>query len=270
MVTVGAIATQSTWRGLGHIAVKHGEIGHFILVPLVMLWLVWVRRERLRLCEPTGTWIGPAMVTAGWAIAALGGSLAFEVLEHAGALAILVGCLLAVLGLQVFKAFLPAFALLLLIIPTPWVIHSEILMPLNILVVRASMQIYEFFGIPTQWTGGILTVGDASLPVIAVCDAPGLKAVFLVAYGFAFGRPLRSPIRVLILGLVPLIALVFQVLGTIVIASMAAMKDVNPSILGLIAGWLLLPVVFVALSGLVRVLHWAFIPVQPYSLAKDH
>lgn len=270
MVAVGATATHATWIELGEIAIRHGELGHFVLVPLVMFWLIWVRRERLRLCEPAGTWIGPAAVTLGWALATIGRATSLEVVTHAGALAILVGCLLAVLGWQVLRAFLPAFVLLVLLIPTPWLVHEQVIIPLNKLVVRSSMRIYEFFGVSTSWTGSTLTIGQASLPVLAVCDAPGLKAVFLVAYGFTFGRPLRTSVRVLILALVPVMALAFQVVGTLVVATLAAVQHIDPNLLGVLAGWILLPVVFAVLCGLVQLLHWAFIPVQPYSLAKDH
>lgn len=270
MVAVGAFATRSTWVGLGQIAWHNGEVGHFVLVPLVMFWLIWVRRERLRHCVPTGRWIGPVMVAAGWALSAAGDAASIEMLVHAGGLSIMLGCLLAVLGLPVLRAFLPAFAVLLLVIPTPWTIHANLTIPLNKVVVRTSLTVYEAIGVPASWDGGILNIAGTSIPVLAVCDAPGLKAVLLVAYGFAFGQPLRSSVRVLILALVPVTALGFQLLGTTVIAGLAAMKQVDPMLLGVVAGWVLLPVVFAVLCGLVKLLHWAFVPVQPYSLAKDH
>src|SRR5262245_25809125 len=68
LTVVGVLAGIEAWRDILHIALRDEEASHVFLVPIVFVWLVWVRRRRLRHIQAQGSWIGPAMVLIGWAL----------------------------------------------------------------------------------------------------------------------------------------------------------------------------------------------------------
>ena len=48
MAALGVAATFPAWADIFEIAYKDEEYSHIFLVPLVALWMVWVRRMRFR------------------------------------------------------------------------------------------------------------------------------------------------------------------------------------------------------------------------------
>ena len=178
------------------------------------------------------------------------------------------GCLLSVLGLDVLRQFLPVFGALLLVVPVPWAVHEGVTVPLMVRVADLSLLLYEAVGVAAERQGGWLVVDGAAVPLVAACGAPGLKATFLIAFGLAFGQPLKTWVRVLILASTPLAAVLCQVAGTLLAVWMVAMAVDGQSV-DLLTGWIVLPVVFILLLGLVKLLDWASVPVQYYTLAQD-
>jgi exosortase len=271
MCLIGAVATAGVWRDIWITAERHGETSHLILVPLVAGWLVWVRRERLRLCEPVGTWLGPMLVVVGWLAASLGDTMNYAVFSHAGAVTILIGCILSVVGVDVLRRFAPAFVALLFLIPAPWVVHQNVTEPFNLFVNQASVLVFQLLGVDAMAEERALLIDGVAVPVIAACGAPGFKGILLVAYGFAFAKPLRAWARVVVLLCTPLAAVVTQILGTTLLAGVLHYRDSESAVMwGAILGWLLLlPLVLICLVGVVRVLSWASAPVHEYRLARE-
>src|SRR5260221_14391452 len=54
IVTACVFVTSTAWADLLRIGWHDEESSHVMLVPLVVGWLVWVRRGRLRQCKPGG------------------------------------------------------------------------------------------------------------------------------------------------------------------------------------------------------------------------
>ena len=55
MAGLAALAVASAWpvwRGILDRALGDPEQSHVLLAPVIAVWLVWVRRERLRRCRP--------------------------------------------------------------------------------------------------------------------------------------------------------------------------------------------------------------------------
>src|SRR5579863_9795583 len=61
-----AIVSGNAWVDLLTIGWRDEESSHVLLVPLVMAWLIWIRRGRLRQCKPDGRWVGTVFVAIGW------------------------------------------------------------------------------------------------------------------------------------------------------------------------------------------------------------
>lgn len=263
------MATADVWANLWETAWRHGEVEATLLAPLIASWLFWVRRERLRLCEPSGTWVGPAVVCGSWLLGLLGDATGTQLFVHVSALGIVGGCVLSVLGVDVLRHFLPVFGALLLLVPVPWVLHERVADPLSYVVADVSLLLYDLMGTEAERRGAWLVVGDKQVPVLTVCGAPGIKATFLIAYGLAFASPLKTWVRVLIVAVTPIAAVMTQVLGTLVAVGLVEMSGWTDHAVDLVTGWLILPVVFAVLFGLVKLLGWASLPVQYYTLAQD-
>src|SRR3954470_1778831 len=133
LVVVGlcVLITSNAWADLLRIAFNDEESSHALLVPVVVAWLVWVRRRRVRGLLPHGRWVGTLFLAAGWALWSLGYRYQIQSFWHGGAVVLSVGGLLTVLGVEVFLNFLPAFAVLVFLVPVPATVRQWIAIPLQ-------------------------------------------------------------------------------------------------------------------------------------------
>lgn len=268
-IAAGCWLTRDAWADIYRIAVTDEESSHIFLVPVVAAWMVWARRVRFRTLRPSGTLIGPALVAAGLLSSTLGFSLARQTLWHAGAILIVVGCLLTVVGESVLFRFLPAFLVLLFLIPVPGVVRQGIAQPLQTATAATAQALLEAVGVPIERTVNVVTINHIEVAVVEACN--GLRMVFallLVSYAFAFGLPLRSFARVLVIAISPAAAIlcnVARLVPTVLLYGYAP-RDWAETFHS-VSAWLMLPVAFLLLLGVISALRWALIPVTRFTLA---
>jgi exosortase len=258
-----------TWLDIWSFASEDAEQSHIVLVPIVAAWMFWARRMRLRNVPPAGTFIGPIILLAGWICSVVGYNHAIQSVWHAGAVAMLVGCILTVLGKHVLFQFLPAFVVLIFLVPIPGTIRQQISLPLQNATAVCTHYILELFGVEVIRSGNLLIINGQQVAVAEACN--GMRMVFslvLVSYAFAFSLPLRPGVRALVLACSPVVALicnVFRLLPTVLIYGYST-QSVGDQFHDW-SGWLMLPVGFFLLMGVVRVLKWALLPVMRFTLA---
>ena len=85
MGAFGVFATYDAWSDIYHIAARDEESSQIYVVPVVVLWLVWVRRRRLRQCRPHGQFVGPLIAALGWLLYWLGDANLIQSFWHGGA-----------------------------------------------------------------------------------------------------------------------------------------------------------------------------------------
>ena len=271
LAVLGVLATKDAWLDMLSFGLKDEESSHMFLVPIVAAWLVWVRRERMRLCKPRGTWLGPLLVAAGWAISSAGYAMRGQAFWHGGAVVLVIGCVLTVLGSDVLRRFVPAFAVLVFLVPVPGSIREE-LVPLQAVTARATQAAAEMLGMYIERRGHVLAINGIDVAVAEACN--GLRMVFalvLVSYAFAFSIPLRPYVRTLILLGSPVSAIlcnVIRLIPTVWIYGHYS-NDIAKRFHDM-AGLVMLPVAFLLLMGLLRLLRWALVPVRQYTLAYDY
>src|SRR5271170_989894 len=118
LACIAVVACYQAWADIARIVLKSKpifpyfgirdeEASHVLLVPIIVFWLVWIRRRRFRKCRPVGTWIGPAFVAFGGIITVFGYYRGIQSFWHGGAVLVLTGAVLSVLGKEVFYNFLP-------------------------------------------------------------------------------------------------------------------------------------------------------------------
>lgn len=279
LMIIGVMLTWGAWVDIFQIAYKDEEASHIFLVPVVAAWLFWVRRQRLRLCYPTGTMIGPALVAVGWILSSYGYYNAVQSMWHFGAVLTVVGCALSLLGTDVLIKFLPAFVVLAFFVPIPGMVRQGIAIPLQGYLAQTTKAVFDLLGVEVNQAGNLLTINGKEVAIAEACN--GLRMVFalvLVSFAFAFGTPLRTFVRLLIIVASPVSALVCNVIRMVPTVWLYGMSGttwfgVETSVIADafhdLAGWVMLVVAFLLLMGIIRILQWALIPVTPYMLAYD-
>ena len=274
MACVGVLVTLPAWIDIARIVHRDQESSHVWLVFPVLAWLIWVRRARFRHCQPRRTFIGPVLVAIGWAISAFGFRNSVQSFFHAGAVLVVVGCVLSVLGWDILFRFFPVFVALIFLVPIPGFIRAQVAIPLQTATAAATQAIFELLGQPIERAGNSLSINGQPVNVVDACN--GLRLVFtlvLVCYAFAFGEALKNYVRLLILLASPLSAIVCNVIRMVptvwVYGSYGETNRGFANTFHDIAGWVMLVPAFLMLMAIIRVLRWAMIPVQRYTLANE-
>jgi exosortase len=269
LVAAGFAVSWEAWDDIYRIAARDEESSHIFLVPVVAGWLFWTRRGRLRACSLQSTWVGPAAVALGWALHSVGDFFMIQAFWHVGAVLIVLGCLLAVAGRDVLRAFLPAILVLCFLVPVPGMVRQQISGPLQSATAMATQTVLETLGVPVSRSGNLLSVNGVPVAIAEACN--GLRMVFalvLVSYAFAYGTPLREGVRVLVLALSPVFAIVFNVFRLVPTVWLYGYYPSQVADLAHdVSGWLMLPIAFFSLLGILELLKWAQIPVTRFVLA---
>jgi exosortase len=269
LAAIGVAVTWPAWVDIYHIATTDEESDHILLVPLVAIWMLWARRMRFRYCRPSDTALGPLIVAVGWVCRSYGYYHGVQSFWHGGAVLVVLGCVVAVLGKHAIFRFLPVVAVLVFLIPVPGEIRLRVALPLQGWTAHIEQVIFEVFGAEVVRSGNQLWYNGHPVDIIEKCN--GLRMVFgliLVAYAFAFSLPLRNWVRVLILLISPLAAIVCnlaRILPTVWVYG--SRSDGFADAFHLYSGWFMLAVALLLLLGMVRLMRWAMIPVMRYTLA---
>jgi exosortase len=164
---------------------------------------------------------------------------------------------------------LPAFAVLAFLVPIPGAIRQAISIPLQTATASVTEAILDLCGVPLTRSGNVLKINGMDVAVAEACI--GMRMVFallLVAYAFAFSIPLRNTTRFFLLLFSPAAALFCNVLRLIPTTLIYGYMDRSfGDDFHDWSGWLMLPVAFFLLMGVVKALKWALIPVMRYNLA---
>jgi exosortase len=269
MGLIGAYVVRIALEDIYNIATHDEESSHIFLVPIVAAWMFMSRRVRLRLCRPRGMWVGPMLVALGWFAYVQGYNHAMQSVWHGGALLVVLGCVLSVLGKDVFFRFLPAFLVLVFLIPVPGGVRQAIANPLQAATAQITQTIFETIGIAVQRSGNVLQVNGRHVAVAEACNGMrGVFALVLVSYAFAFSMPLRRGVRALVLIASPVAALlcnVIRLVPTVWLYGFRSQKTAD--MFHDLSGWIMLPIAFLLLLGVIRVLRWAMVPVARFNLA---
>jgi len=274
VVLLGGVITSEAWVELGRLALTPRGMVCLPLVPAAALWLAWVRRQRLRYCEPGGSLLAPLVVLLGWLLYGLGlgdggavqsGGSALAL--HAGAWAVAFGCCLGVCRDLVHR-FMPAFLALAFLVPSALVLEGQWASAMHGWAMEVIWTVSYGLGLSAVEEGGadlhhlglvLSEMGSGLQAMLAIC---------VVSYAFAFGRPLRGGVRALIVGLSPVAGVLCSLVGLVVTVWLVGQSVPHSQYPWVISQWVILAVALVALGGLLRVLAWASVPLRAYPLAS--
>jgi len=227
------------------------DVSHGFFVPLVALFIVWQRREKILALESKPAWWGLGIMAWG-ALQAYLGMLGAELyLQRTSFLITLAGLLLVVGGTALVRQL--AFPLLLLpfMIPIPAVIYNQITFPLQLFASQVAEYVLALVGIPVLRDGNILELASQKLSVAEACS--GIRSLLSLSflslvYAYFFDR--RVWMRWVLLVLTIPIAIIANS-GRVAITGM--LSEVNPELaqgfFHSLEGWIIFMIALAMLLG---------------------
>ena len=260
--------TWDAWCDMIATGWRDEEASHVLLVPVIMIWTAWVRRRRLRLWAPGGSWVGAVVLGVGTAVWWYGDFHQYLTLWHGGSVAMLAGAVLLVGGTGLLVHFAPVFGVMLFFVPPQAIVRQHISVPLQTLTAQLTEQVCVVLGLDVIRHGNVLVTNGTSVAVAEGCN--GMRMVFTllcVAYAYAFTTPLYTYARLIILMASPVLAIVCNLVR--LVPTVWIFGKYDPSTAQRfhdLSGWAMLLVAYLLLSSIVGVLKWAELPVSPFRM----
>ncbi len=156
------------------------DVSHGFFVPVVALYIVWQRRDKILALEYKPAWWGLAVMAWG-ALQAYLGTLAAELfLQRTSFLISLVGLLLVVGGVALVRQLIFPLLLLPFMIPIPSVIYNQLTFPLQLFASRVAEFVLGVVGIPVLRDGNILELASQKLSVAEACS--GIRSLLSLTF----------------------------------------------------------------------------------------
>lgn len=168
---------------------KQEEYSHGFLIPIVVGWMLWARRDALLASIGQPSWVGPLLILLATFMLIIGEFSSFFLLPQLGFIIVLMGIILSFGGFSLLRvAFLP-IAFLGFAIPLPYLIDAELSWRLQLISSELGVFFIRLFGVPVYLTGNVIDLGNYKLQVVEACSGlrylyPLLSLGFLAAYFF--------------------------------------------------------------------------------------
>jgi len=269
LVILTALVLSDAWISIAQIAWAHEEQGYVLLAPMMVAWLLYIRKEEFAACRARGGWLGLLILAAGLFVYWYGFNVD-PVLWRAGAVLAVVGAAVTAVGRDVFYRFLPAFAACVFFIPISPNGRYRLAVPLQEATAHATQTACDLLGIDVDRAGSVLSINGVDVQVAEACN--GMRMVitlFLVCYVVAVTVPLRWWIRVLFLAASPIVAIVCNVVRLVpTVWLFGNYSHATAELFHDISGWGMSLVAFFILLGFCWVLQRMTSPGTPAS-AKE-
>jgi exosortase A len=146
---------------------------HILLVPAILAWLVALRRRELAKLVPEAWWPGLIVVAGATFVWVLGSFAGLSLARQLGAVALLQGAALTLLGPRVCAGLAFPLGYMLFLVP----FGDELIPMLQLITARITMTLLALSGIPASLEGVFITTPTALFKVAEACS--GVK--FLIA-----------------------------------------------------------------------------------------
>lgn len=165
------------------------EYNHGFFIPLIVIWMLWARRDALVANLGPPSWIGPIVVFLTIPILVVGELSALFLLSQLGFIVALIGIVLAIGGFALLRVTFLPIAFLAFAIPLPYFIDAELSFRLQLISSQLGVLFIRSFGVPVYLTGNVIDLGNYKLQVVDACSGlrylyPLFSLGFLAAYLF--------------------------------------------------------------------------------------
>ncbi len=172
---------------------QNPNFSHGFFVPLFSAFVVWQERDRLRRLALRGSWSGLPILALALGVLVVGQIGAELFLSRFSLLIVLAGLTVLFLGWNFLRATLFPWAFLLLMIPIPAIIFTQITFPLQLLASRVAAETLPLFGVPILREGNVINLPSIALEVAEACS--GIRSLMslvtlAVIYGYLMEKRL--------------------------------------------------------------------------------
>ena len=182
------------WRILAKLVYDWSTIGdesHGFLVPFFSLFLLWDKRRTLASMRLQPSWAGLPVVVLGCITLLLGVYGAELFLSRTSLVLLIAGLVWMLCGRAILRAVLFPLAVLLLAIPFPTILFSQITFPLQLLASQLASSALPLFGVPVFREGNVIQLPAMKLEVAQACSGiRSLMSLFTLSvfYGYFLER----------------------------------------------------------------------------------
>lgn len=163
------------------------DFSHGFLVPIFSAYLVWTKRKVLLETRVSPSWGGVVVVAAGLVVLFLGVYGAELFLSRISLVILLAGLVLCFGGPQFLKEMRFALLVLLLAIPIPAILFSQITFPLQLLASKLASALLPLFGVPILREGNVIQLPAMTLEVAEACSGiRSLMSLFTLSVFFGY------------------------------------------------------------------------------------
>ncbi len=176
------------------------------LVPAIILYMIWEKREELRRLPAAVSWSGFILLVPGVALfwfGELGGEYLTLLLSF---WLVLMGLVLLHSGRQRFRVIAFPLAMVVTMFPLPSFLHNRLSLKLKLLSSKLGVEMMQWCGLSAYREGNIIDLGFTRLQVVDACS--GLRYLFpIIILGLLLAWFFRAPLWkrvILVLSALPL------------------------------------------------------------------
>src|ERR1051326_4906803 len=175
-----AAGYTSTLRGMFDQWWNDEDMGHGLVVPFVIGWILWRERKRWRALQPQPTWWGFGLLVAGAGLQAGAAAGAGLFAASLGFLVTIAGAVLCLGGFAFLRVWSFPFLLAVFMLPKLAVVYNQATLPLQLLASRMAAGMLSAGGLAVVREGNILATGGHRVLVAEACN--GVR--YLLSLGF--------------------------------------------------------------------------------------
>jgi exosortase D (VPLPA-CTERM-specific) len=171
---------------------------HGIFVPLFALYVLWQDRGKLKAIAPAPSWTGLPLVLLSLVMMVMGELGADIFLPRVSLLILLAGLIILFQGWKFFRALLFPWAFLILMIPIPNLIISQVTFPLQLLAAKLATSLLQLV-IVVHREGNVIFTVNGPLDVVEACSGiRSLLSLVTLAIIYGYLMETRNWVRVVL------------------------------------------------------------------------
>jgi len=165
------------------------DYSHGMFVPLISLFLIWQARHRIAEAGAEHSWWGLAVISGGLFLYWIGELATLYVLQHVSLWMVIVGLVIASIGVRRAKAIAFPLSYLLTSIPLPVFLYASLSSQLQLWSSALGVSCLQLVGVTAFRDGNVIDLGPVQLQVVEACSGiryllPLTSLALLCAYLF--------------------------------------------------------------------------------------
>jgi exosortase D (VPLPA-CTERM-specific) len=165
------------------------DYSHGMFVPLISLFLIWQARHRIAEARAENSWWGLAVILVGLFLYWIGELATLYVLQHISLWMLIVGLVIASIGVRRARVIAFPLSYLLASIPLPVFLYASLSSQLQLWSSALGVGCLQFVGVTAFREGNVIDLGPIQLQVVEACSGiryllPLTSLALLCAYLF--------------------------------------------------------------------------------------